>query len=179
MDSFSTWAPWKLLEQFDRDIGQVIQISTSNSPLARAWDEAIRLLAKEDPLLELKEKIRLYRLERSSSKARGEDVDVELPKRKGTPTFRYPPGSIREEADDDESDELFLRPGCSAGVMVKEEPSDSHCFANLDEYDRRRDSFYLESGHSRKKSRLDAVGRFSMRPSLPSKSATPGLGPVQ
>ena len=157
------------------DVGQVIQASTTNSLLAQGWREAIRLYALEDPLPELKKTIRKQRLGRGGSKAPTGSDDNEKIKRKGTPLFKYPPGYSTEEVDDEEPDDLFIRRESSTGHRIKKEPSESAAFADMGACERFTDLTGSDSEQPKKKSRLDAFGRSSMRPSTPFRAATQGL----
>ena len=173
----STWVSKKILEPFDKEVGEVIQASTTNSELAQGWSEAMRLYALEDPLPELKKTIRQRRLERSKLKPKaptGID-DVGSVKRKGTPLFKYPPSPRVEEVDDEEPEDLFVRQESSIGHRIKKEPSDLASFANMDVDELSTDLTRSDSEQPQKKSRLDALGRSSMRPSTPLRAATQGL----
>lgn len=112
-------------------------------------------------------------------------------KRKGTPTFKYPPGYTRESVDDDEGADIFLPPADSAGQKIKKEFGDGMTPAEIDEmyedsdppFPRRTvesskrsklngDSdppFPRRTDEPSKRSKLNGAGRFSTRPVTPVK----------
>ncbi len=171
----STWVSWKILEQFDMEVGQVIQASATNPLLAQSWREAMHLYALEDRLPELKKAIRQQRLGKGGPRAPTSSDDIEKIKRKGTPLTKYPPGYSMEEADDEEPDDLFVRQESSTGYRIKKEPSDLASFADMGACERSTDLTGSDSEQPKKKTRLDALGRSSMRPSTPLRAATQGL----
>ena len=160
----STWVPWKILEEFDKEIGQAIHASTMNEELAKGWSEAMRLYALEDPLPELKNIIRQQRLGKAEPKAR---TGSDKAKRKGTPLFKNPPSPRVEQVDDEEPDDLCVQQGSSTGQRIKKEPGDLASFADMSVFERSIDLTRSDSEHPHKKSRLDTLGRSSMRPSTP------------
>ena len=181
MYGISTWISWKALEEFDLEMGQAIQASTSNKKLAQGWSEAMRLYELEDPLPELKRVIRQDRLEKAKPKSSAMSDGVEKLKRKGTPLFkdppfpRVPPPLPRvlppfprvEDVDDEEPGDLIIQQGGIIRQPIKKEPGDSASFADMSVIERSTDLTRSDSEQPNKKSRLDTLGRSSMRPSTP------------
>lgn len=80
--------------------------------------------------------------------------------------FKYPPGYTKEEVDEEESDNLFLRPG--AEPKIKNEFSDSSSSAEIDAlYDDPDPPIPVRGGQQSKRSKADTTGRFSTRPNTP------------
>ena len=171
----STWVPRKILELFDKEVGRVIRASTTNSKLAHGWEEALHLYAFEDPLPELKKAIHQQKLDRLEQKVPTGSDDVVKPKRKGTSSSKYPPSPRVEEVDDEEPEDLFVRQESSTGHRIKKEPVDLASFADMGVWERSTDLTGSDSEQPKKKSRLDALGRSSTRPSTPLRAATQGL----
>lgn len=168
----STWVPWKMLEEFDKEMGQAIQASTGNEELAKGWGQAMLLDALEDPLPELKKIIRQQRLGKGGPKA---PIGSKKIKRKGTPLFKHPLSPRVEEVDDEEPEDLFVQQGSSTSRQIKKEPGDLASFADMSVFERSTDPTRSDSEQPNKKSRLDALGRSSMRPSTPLRATTQGL----
>ena len=160
----STWVAWKTLEEFDKDMGQAIQATTENKELAKGWSEAMRLYPLEDPLPELKKTMREQRLGKGEPKAATGSDKI---KRKGTPLVKNPPGPRVEETDDEEPEDLFVQQGSSTSQRIKKEPGDLAAFADMRVFERSTDSTRSDTEQPHKKSRLDALGRSSMRASNP------------
>ena len=160
----STWVAWKTLEEFDKETGQAIQATTRNKELAKGWSEAMRLYSLEDPLPELKKTMREQRLGKGEPKAATGSDKI---KRKGTPLFKNPPNPRVEEVDDEEPEDLFVQQGSSTGQRIKKEPGDLASFADMSVFERSTDLTRSDSEQPHKKSRLDTLGRSSMRPSTP------------
>ena len=135
----------------------------------------MRLYALEDPLPELKKSIRQQRLGRGGPKAPTGSDDVEKIKRKGTPLFKYPPSPRVEAVDDEEPEDLFVRQESGSSQKIKKEPGDLASFADMGVCERSTDLTRSDSEQPNKKSRLDALGRSSMRPSTPLRAATQDL----
>ncbi len=136
----------------------------------------MRLYALEDPLPELKKTIRQQRLGKGGPKAPTGSDDIEKIKRKGTSLFKYPPSPRVEAVDDEEPEDLFVRQESSTGHRIKKEPGDLASFADTGVRERSTDLTRSDSEQPNKKSRLDALGRSSMRPSTPFRAATQSLG---
>ena len=174
--STSTWTSSKEFEPIDIDMGRAIRSSTMNPLLAKAWSEYIAQY-KGDKIHEWKYldhwKTRLQAgTPTGGSKRQKLPVGKDL-KRKGTPNFKYPPGYRNEEVDDEESDDLFLPKGNTAGPKIKRESINSFSSEEIDALYDDADPPYPTSSQSSKRSKLDLSGRFSMRPSTPSR-AGPG-----
>ena len=173
------WAPVKMLEPIDLDIGRAIRDSTSKPLLAKAWKEYTDQY-KEDGTVEWKSldfwKARLhaqrldgsipggFRKERFSAEKMPKDR-----KRKGTP-FKCPPGYRNEELDDEEPDDVFLSRANAAGSKIKQEFNNSISSDEMDALYGDVDPSYPTSSQSSKRSKLDLSGRSSARPLTPSKS---------
>ena len=170
----STWVAWRTLEEFDKEMGQAIQATTRNKELAKGWSEAMRLYPLEDPLPELKKTMREQRLGKGEPKAATGSDKI---KRKGTPLFKNPPSPRGEEVDDEEPEDLFAQQGTSTGQRIKQEPGDLAAFADMSVFERSTDLTRSDSEQPNKKSRLDTLGRSSMRPSAPLRASTHDLGP--
>lgn len=176
----STWISWKALDEFDLEMGQVIQASTGNEKLAQGWSEAMRLYEFEDPLPELKRIIRQDRLEKAKPKSSAMSDGVEKLKRKGTPLFKcpplprvLPPLPRVEDVDDEEPGDLVIQQGGRIRQpKIKKEPSDSASFADMSVFERSTDLTRSDSEQPNKRSRLDTLSRSSMRPTTPLR-ATP------
>ena len=163
----STWISRKALEQFDLEMGQAIQASTGNEKLSQGWGEAMRLYELEDPLPELKRIIRQDRLEKAKPKSSTMSDGVGKLKRKGTPLCKYPPSPLVEEVDDEEPEDLFVRQGGGTGQRIKREPSDLASFADMSVFERSTNLTRSDSEQPNKKSRLNTLGRSSVRPPTP------------
>ena len=168
----STWVAWKTLEEFDKDMGQAIQATTKNKELAKGWSEAMHLYPLEDPLPELKKTMREQRLGKGEPKAA---TGSDKPKRKGTSMFKNPPSPHVEEVDDEEPEDLFVQQASSTGQRIKKEPGDLAAFADMSVFERSTDTTRSDSEQPHKKSRLDTLGRSSMRPSTPLGASPQGL----
>lgn len=185
MLSTSTWASLQELEPIDIDMGRAIRSSTTNLLLAKAWSEYISQY-KGDKIHEWKHldhwKTRLsaQRSKRPSAKgSRQEKMPLkkkyQILKRKGTPTLKYPPGYRNEEVDDEESDDLFLPKGDSAGPKIKRESINSFSSEEIDALYDDADPPYPTSSQSSKRNKLDLSGRFSMTPSTPLRAGPSNL----
>lgn len=168
----------KQLEPIDIDMGRAIRDSTTNASLAKAWREYIGQY-KGNKILEWKylnhwkAKLHAQRLDQSTPGAMKKErpYPAKVPegrKRKGTPTFKYPPGYRNEELDDEEPDDLFLRQEDAGGPKIKHEPNGSISSEEMEALYADPDVSYPTSSRSSKRSKLDSSGRFSMRPSTPS-----------
>ena len=176
------WASLKEIEPMDLDIGRAIRCSTSNRLLVKAWSEFIAQY-KGEQMGEWKEldywKARLHaqRQERAPCGVKKEKLPVgkkhQMFKRKGTPTFKYPPGYCNEELDDEEPDDLFLPKDNIAQPHIKKEPMNSLSPDEVDALYDDTDPPYRTLSQSSKRSKLDVSGRFSTRPLTPS-GASPG-----
>ena len=167
-------------------MGRAIQSSTTNRSLERAWSEYIDQYKGDKfggwkDLDHWKTKLHAQRLERTpwgikEKKPVGRKSPIL--KRKGTPTFKYPPGYYYEEVDDEEPEDLFRPKDNTVGPKIKREPN-PYSSEEIDAlYDDDADSSRLTSSQSSKRSKLDPSGRFSMRSSTSSgagsgKYATP------
>lgn len=185
MLSTSTWASLQELEPIDIDMGRAIRSSTTNLLLAKAWSEYIDQY-KGDKIHEWKyldhwkARLNAQRPERTSTKGSKKEKmplgkKYQALKRKGTPTFRYPPGYRNEEMDDEESDDLFLPKGDPAGPKIKRESINSFSSEEIDALYDDADPPYPTSSQSSKRSKLDLSGRFSIRPSTSSRADTSKL----
>ena len=184
------WASLKKMEPMDLEIGRAIWSSTSNSSLAKAWSEFIDQY-KGEQIVEWKEldhwKARLHaqRQGKAPSGVKKEKLSVgkkhQMFKRKGTPTFKYPPGYCNEELDDEEPGDLFRPKDSIAQPHIKQEPINSLSPDEVDALYDDTDQPYRTSSQSSKRSKLDVSGRFSARLSTPlganpGKYATPSRG---
>lgn len=180
--SGSTWASSKEFEPIDIDMGRAIRDSTRNPLLAKAWTEYIGQY-KGDKILDWKDldhwKTRLYAQRRDKNTAGGvnkerlpADSMSEGRKRKGTPRFKYPSGYCNEELDDEESEHLFIPKENTTGPKIKQEPYNSISSEEMDALYGGPDPPWLTSSQPNKRSKLDLFGRFSMRPSTPSRDDT-------
>ena len=169
------WASLNDIEPIDLDVGKAIRSSTTKYLLAKAWSEYIGQykgdkIGKWKTLDDWKTKLHAQRLDPTLNGIKKEKMPVgkkyQMPKRKGTPTFRYPPGYCNEEMDDDEPDDFFLSKENVAGPKIKRE-SDSFSSDEIDALYDDADPPYLTSSQSSKRNKLDLSGRFSMRPSTP------------
>ena len=184
------WASLKEFEPIDLDIGRAIRSSTTNSSLAKAWSEYIDQyrgyqIGEWKGLDHWKARLHAQRLERAPCGIKKEKLPVgkkhQMFKRKGTPTFRYPPGYCNEELDDEEPDDLFLPKDNIALPKIKREPMNSFSSDEVDALYDDADPPYRTSSQSSKRSKLNASGGFSTRPSTPlevssGKYATPSRG---
>ena len=170
MSETSTWAPASILEPIDQDLGKAIYASTQNPKLKQAWKDASE--HSKDGLEYCKLRLRQQELGRGESKVPSIESKAaptykapEKRKRKGTPTFKYPPGYAEENVDDEESEDLFLKPG---EPRIKTENSNWMFSAEMIELSDESDppSGVLEAQHS-KRSKTDTTGRFSSRPATP------------
>lgn len=171
------------MEPVDLDIGRLIRSSTSNSVLAKAWSEYIAqykgdLTGEWKELDYWKARLHAHRQERAPCRVKKEKLPVgkkhQMFKRKGTPTFKYPPGYGNEELDDEEPDDLFLPKDNVTQPQIKPEPMNSFSSYEVDAlYDDDTAPLYRKSSQSSKRSKLDVSGRFSTRPSTPL-GASPG-----
>lgn len=178
MSETSTWAPARRLEPIDQDLGKAIYASTQNPVLKQAWKDASE--HSKDGLEYCKLRIRQQDLGRAESKVSSIESKAapkfkvpEKRKRKGTPTFKYPPGYAREDVDDEESEDLFLKPG---EPKIKTENSKSMSSAEMDALcDEPDPPFGLSEGQQSKRSKTDTTGRFSTRPTTPLKDCVFGM----
>lgn len=174
------WASLSELEPIDVDMGRAIRSSTTNLLLSKAWSEYISQYKGEKIhewkyLDHWKTRLNAQRSGRTSNKgSRQEKIPLgkkyQVLKRKGTPTFKYPPGYRNEEMDDEESDDLFLPKGDPAGPKIKRESINSFTSEEIDALYDDADPPYPTSSQSSKRNKLDLSGRFSMRPSTPSRA---------
>ena len=174
----SMWIPLRELDPVDVDMGQVIRSSTTNSLLAKAWQEYIGQY-KGDQILEWRNldhwKARLHaqRLDRTvPARDHKEKFSTGRKhggiKRKGIQEFKYPPGYNNEIVDDEEPEDLFLPQGNPTGPKIKRESINSMSSEEMDALYDDADPPYPTSSESRKRSKLTLSGGFSMRTSTPS-----------
>ena len=172
------WAPVKELEPIDIDMGRAIRDSTSKPLLAKAWKEYTGQY-KGGQILEWKSldfwKARLHAQRLDNSTPGGfkkEGLSAEkMPKdrkRKGTPNFKYPPGYLNEELDDEEPDDVFLPKANAAASKIKQESSNSISSDEMDALYGDAGPPYPTPSQSSKRSKLDPSGRFSARSLTPS-----------
>ena len=156
-------------------MGRVIQDSTTNSLLAKAWSEYTSQY-KGDKIFEWKGldhwKARLQ-TQRLHATGLGRFKKERLParklhetlKRKGIPKAKYPPGYRDEEMDDEEQEDLFLPRATFAEPKIKRESINSMSSEEMDALYDDGDPPYPLSSQSSKRSKLDLSGRFSTSPS--------------
>lgn len=195
VQSSSTWAPTRKLQHIDHDLGAAIGASTDNAELARAWKDAGERYKDDEPLEHCRRQLR-WQQQAGREKSHQADRDAAPPgsfsgwnpsnwkdangkpckapekrKRKESPEFKYPPGYAREDVDDEESAELFSRPG---EPNIKREHSASNSSAEVDAlYDEPDPPVSLHGGQGFKRSKTDAGGLFTARPPLSAHSTTP------
>ena len=150
-----------MLEPLDGEIGEVIRVSTTNPLLAEAWREAMQYQETDNVLSYFKGRLRQQRPERFQSKAPPATAP-EKRKRKGTPKFKFPPGYRREEADDEESSDLFVQEENNSTPKIKQEFSDSTSAEIEGLYEDTDITTQPEPVSKRSKTNL--AGRFSVRP---------------
>lgn len=173
------------LEHIDEGYSRTILETTENTTLALAWRDYEHHFRDEDPLDYCKDHFRQQQLGKAESKntraGSKAPPSFKMPptfkmpaagkmpekrKRKGTPTPKYPPGYIRDEVDDEESEDLFLRPG--AEPTIKNEFSNSSSSAEADAmFDDLDPPIPVRGGQQSKRSKTDMSGRFSTRPNTP------------
>ena len=154
-------------------MGEGIRDSTKTPLLAQGCREAMRLYAMEDPLPELKKAIHKQRLERGHPKVPIGSDGIANNKRKGSPLTKYP--CSMEQSDDEEPEACGFQRESSTGHKIKKEPRESGFFADMNVFEGSTDLTGSDSEQPHKKSRLDAVGRSSVRPSTPLRAATQGM----
>ena len=154
-------------------IGEGIRDSTKTPLLAQGCREAMRLYAMEDPLPELKKAIHKQRLERGHPKISIGSDDIANIKRKGNPLSKNP--CSMEQSDDEEPEACGFHQESSAAHKIKEEPRESGLFVDMNVFEGSTDLTRSDSEQPHKKSRLDTLGRSSMRPSTPLRAATQGM----
>lgn len=173
------------LHQIEIDVGRAIRSSTTNLLLAKAWSEYISqykggMIHEWKHLDHWKRRLQTQRPERTSTKGSKKEKlplgkKYQALKRKGTPIFKYPPGYRNEEMDDEESDDLFLPKGDPAGPKIKRESINSFSSEEIDALYDDADPPYPTSSQSSKRLKLDLSGRFSIRPSTPSRAGSAKL----
>ena len=159
--SSSGWTPWKILESFDEEIGQVVRLSTENPLLAEAWREALQYQVI-DALPYFKDRLHQQSLKRSQSKAPFAAAPVTR-KRKGTPVSKCPPGYRVEEVDDEESSGLFVQEENNSMPRIEQEFSEPTFSAEIEALYEHTDNTNLPQPVS-KRPKIDTAGRFPMPP---------------
>ena len=172
MYSSSTWLVRQKLQQFENDLAQAIRETTKNPLLTQGYHEAFRLHTLDDPLPDVKKAIHQLRLGRGHPKGSTGSDDIANVKRKGTPLSKY--SCSIEETDDEEPKAWGFRQS-STSDTIKKEPGVSCSFANMNAGDVSIDLKGLDSDQAQKKSRLDTLGRSSMRTSTPLRAGTQNL----
>ena len=166
----SYWPGCKALEPFDHDFGTVIQESTTNKLLAKAWEEAMKCEKEGKGIAYWRNMLASKKVkEEAQSCADGTTLErlPENRKRKGTPKCKLPPGYDREDSvDDDEGADTFLR-------QNDNEPKIKNEFSDSPDSDLLETNIFGE-GHTsphrnaasefNKRTRLDSAGGFPAQP---------------
>ena len=156
-------------------MGEGIGDSTKTPLLAQGCREAMRLYAMDDPLPELKKAIHKQRLERGHPKVPIGSDDIANIKRKGSPLSKYP--CSMEQSDDEEPEACGFPQESSIGYKIKKEPRESGFSMDKSVFEGSTDLTGSDSEQPHKKTRLNTLGRSSMRPSTPLRAATQGMSP--